>query len=167
MEPGADEAAAPPNLGHVGEVEVEALVLGQFGRVLLLEDVETLGIGLHEPVFDAVVDHLDEMARPGRAGVDVAFLGPVVGQVLAAARPVHVAPAGRQGLEDRVEVVDGLLGAADHHAIAAFKPPNAARGADVHVADALGLQHLGATDVVLVEGIAAVDDDVAAPEQAR
>jgi len=33
----------------------------------VLEDVETFSIGLHQTVFDAVVDHLDEMTGPDRA----------------------------------------------------------------------------------------------------
>ena len=40
----------------------------------ILQDVETLGIGLHQAVFDAVMDHLDEMPGADRAGVDVALL---------------------------------------------------------------------------------------------
>ena len=84
-QPGGHHAAAPPDLGDVGEVEVEALVGRQIGRVLVLEDVEALGIGLHQAVFDAVVDHLDEVAGAGRPGMDIALLGAVVGELVAAA----------------------------------------------------------------------------------
>ena len=57
--------------------------------------------------------------------------------------------------------------AADHHAIAALQPPDAAAGADVDVVDAVARQLLGSADVVDVVGIAAVDDDVAAFEMRR
>ena len=143
-----------------GRLSVEALVLGQLVAVLVPQDVEALGIGLHQAVFDAVVDHLDEMAGAGRAGMDIALLGARIA-ALAARRARDVAEPGRQRVEDRIEPVDRLLVAADHHAVAALEPPDAARGADVDIVDALLAQRLGAADVVLVEGVAAVDDDVA------
>ena len=62
-------------------------------------------------------------------------------------------------------LLDRLLGPADHHAIAALDPPDAAAGADVDVMDALGLDRGGPADVVLVVRVAAVDDDVARPEE--
>ena len=72
-----------------------------------------------------------------------------------------VAGARRQRLEDRIEPVDHGLVAADHHAIAALDAPDAAGGADIEIMDAARLQRLAAADVVLPEGVAAVDDDVA------
>ena len=42
-----------------------ALAVGQPGLGPVLQDVEALGVGLHQAVLDAVVDHLDEM--PGAA----------------------------------------------------------------------------------------------------
>ena len=51
--------------------------------------------------------------------------------------------------------------AADHQAVAALQSPDAAAGADVDVMDALGLQFLGAANIVDVIRIAAIDDDVA------
>ena len=62
-------------------------------------------------------------------------------------------------------MIDRLLVAADHHAIAALEAPDAARRADIDIVDALLGQRLGAADVVLVEGVAAVDDDVVRLEQ--
>ena len=38
-------------------------------------DLEALGVGLHEPVLDPVVHHLDEVARTDRPDVGVAALG--------------------------------------------------------------------------------------------
>ena len=70
------DAAAPPHLGDVGEVEVEALrPPAALVESRVAQDVEALGIGLHQAVFDAVVDHLDEVAGAARAAVEVALLG--------------------------------------------------------------------------------------------
>ena len=73
-QPGRDHAAAPPDLGDIGDVEVEAVVRRQRVDIGVLEDVEAFGIGLHQAVFDAVVDHLDEMPGADRAGMDIALL---------------------------------------------------------------------------------------------
>ena len=59
---------------------------------------------------------------------------------------------------------DSIL-AADHVAVAALQTPHAAADADIDVVNALGLQLAGAADVVMVVGIATLDDDVVALEQ--
>ena len=69
--------------------------------------------------------------------------------------------AGRDGLEQRVEVRDDLVLAADHQAVAALEAEHAAAGADVDVVDALLAQLGRPVDVLAVVGVAAVDDDVA------
>ena len=131
----------------------------------VLQDVEAFGIGLHDAVFHAVMDHLGEMARTGRTGMDVALLDPGIA-ARTARRLVDRADARRQGLEDRIEVVDGLLGAADHHAVPALQTPDATAGADIDKGDALLRQHLGMRDVVEELRIAAVDQDVALAQEA-
>ena len=73
---------------------------------------------------------------------------------------------GREGCEYRIEVIDRLLRTADHHAIAALNAPDAARSAAVDVANALNRKFFGVMDIVLVKGIAAVDDDVVPVQQA-
>src|SRR6185437_17055942 len=65
-----------------------------------------------------------------------------------------------------VKVIHSLLRAADHQAIAAFYTPHAAGRAAIDVANVLPGQFLGAADVVLVKGIAAIDDDVVRLQQA-
>ncbi len=70
-----DHAAAPPHLGDVGEIEVEAMRLRQRLDIGVLRRMsKPSAIGLHHPVFDAVVDHLDEMPGADRAGMDIAVL---------------------------------------------------------------------------------------------
>ena len=63
----------------------------------VLQDVEAFGIGLHQAVFDAVVDHLDEVAGADRAGMDVALLDARIAP-FAAGRARNVADARRQRL---------------------------------------------------------------------
>ena len=84
-----------------------------------------------------------------------------------AGRALGGVDAGRDGPEDRVEVGDDVVLAADHEAEPALEPEHAAAGADVDVVDALRLQARGAVDVVAVVGVAAVDDDVAGLEVLR
>src|SRR5450432_3540250 len=130
----------------------------------ILQDVETLGIGLHQAIFNAVMDHLDEMPGADGAWMDVTLLDAGVA-ALAARRARDVADPRRQTGEDRIEPVDHRLVAADHHAIAALDAPDAARGADIDIVDAAFLQRRAAADVVLPEAVAAVDDDIAGLHQ--
>ena len=117
-QPRGDHAAAPPDLGDVGEIEVVLVVLGIAQRRRFGVDgmrascrhwprcriVHALGIGGHHAVLDAVVHHLDEMAGAVGPAVQIALLGRAAG-LLAARRARDVARAGRQGVEDRVEVL--------------------------------------------------------------
>src|SRR5579872_3700065 len=105
------------------------------------------------------MDHLDEMTRSAGAAMHVAALRPRVAAI-ATGGARNVAGTGSERGEDRVETLDRRLVAADHEAIAALQPPDAAAGADIDVMDASFLQRFGAADIVLVEAIAAVDDDV-------
>ena len=62
-------------------------------RIGVLQDVEALGIGLHQAVLDAVVDHLDEVPGAGRAAVEIAVLDARVA-ALAPRRARNVAAPG-------------------------------------------------------------------------
>ena len=64
-QPGADDGALLPDVRDLREVEVEGL--------LGVHDGEAFGVGLHQAVLDAVVDHLDEVAGAGGADVSPAF----------------------------------------------------------------------------------------------
>ena len=63
-------------------------------------------------------------------------------------------------------MVKGGFVAADHHAVAPVQTPNAPAGAHVDVADTFFGQRLGAAHIILVIGVAAIDDDVARLQQA-
>src|ERR1700742_256009 len=125
-QPGADHRAASPDLGDRRDVEVEFVELGLverrrlgvvepfgFARVGVLEDVQALRVGGHDPVLDPVVDHLHEVAGAARAAVEVAVLGRARGAG-EPRRPLRQpAPRGGAG-EDRVEPLDRPVGPADH-----------------------------------------------------
>src|SRR5271154_7006096 len=105
------------------------MVRGQRLDIGVLQDVETLGIGLHQAVFDAVVNHFYEMPGADRAGVDVALLDARIAS-LTPAGARDVADTRRKRGKNRVEPVDHGFVATDHHAIAAVDAPDAARGSD-------------------------------------
>src|SRR5262250_2063300 len=92
--------------------------------------------------------------------MDVALLDTQVAAA-PAGRSRNVAHARREAREDRIEPIDHGRLAADHHAIAALDAPDAAGGPDIEIVDAALLQRLAAAHVVLPEGVAAIDDDVA------
>ena len=138
-QPRGDHRAAPPELGDGGDVEVVLVEVGVAQRrrlgvgllrvqadVRVLEDVEALGVRLHQPVLDAVVDHLHEVARARRAAVQPALLlGRRVAR--AAGRADGGVDSRRERLQHRREPADGLVVAADHQAVAALACPRRRR----------------------------------------
>ena len=124
------------------------------------QQVQPFGVGRHQAVLDAVVHHLHHVARTARPAVEEALLG--IGRLTVAAwRPPSGVDSGRQGLPDRTQPLEVLAGPADHQRVAALQAPDAAGGADIEVADAASGQRLGSGDVVVVVGVAAIDDHVA------
>src|SRR6185503_18393659 len=98
------------------------LPIADVGRA---EDAKPLGVGGHDSVLDAVVDHLDEMARAVRPAVEIPLLRRAVG-LLASRRPSDVAGARRQPGKDRIETLHYLRLATDHHAVPALQSPDPA-----------------------------------------
>src|SRR6185437_2399162 len=90
------------------------------------ENVETLSIGLHQAILDAIVDHLDETADAAGTTMDVAELYAGIA-VFALGGPRDVTSPWRQRLEDRVQVIDSLFVAAAHQAVAALETPERRR----------------------------------------
>src|SRR5262249_62285356 len=93
--------------------------------VRAVQHVHPLRQGRHHAVLDAVVDHLDEVARAVGAAVQPALLGGagLTGAAGRARRGVH---ARREGAEYRRHVGYRVVVAADHEAVAAVEPPDAA-----------------------------------------
>ncbi len=131
-----------------------------FAGVGVLENVEALGVGGHQTVLDAVVDHLDEVACAGGAAVEIAFFGGAA--CFLASRSTRSVSASRsERFENGIEMADGVVFAADHLAIAALQSPHAAAGADINIVNALFRKLLGAANIIDVIGVATIDDDVA------
>ena len=96
----------------------------------VLEHVQALGVGRHDPVLDAVVNHLDEVAGAVGSAVQIALL--VHGRLaLAAWRALRGVDPGGDGREDRLQVGEHLVLGADHQAEAALEAEDAAARADV------------------------------------
>src|SRR5262245_44351879 len=125
------------------------------------KDTQAFGVGGHDPVLDAVVHHLDEVPGAARPAVQISLLG-CLADLLSSRRACDVPDAGPEPREDRVEALDDVVLAADHHAVPALQAPDAAARAHVDVVNAFRRELLRPADIVDVVGIAAVDQDVAA-----
>ena len=102
-QPRPHDAALPPDLGDLRDVDIEIGGAHQ---------VEALGVRLHEPVLDRVVNHLHVVTGAGRA---------------------HVRVAVRRGkrLEDWFEAIEGLARPPHHQTEALLESPDAARRSGV------------------------------------
>src|SRR5262245_41747638 len=125
----------------------------------MVQDIEPLGVGGHDAVLDAVMDHLDEVAPAAGPAVQVAQLR-CAADLLTPWGARDGTESWGEGLEDGVEILDGPVRPADHHAVAALQPPDAAAGADVDIVNPPRGEFLGPADIVDVVGVAAVDQDV-------
>src|ERR1044071_728025 len=139
-QPGAHHAAVAPGLGEARRVDVE---LGA-----RREQREALRERLHDPVLDAVVDHLREVAGAARPAVQPADLG-----------------AWREQARERLEDLDRYRRAAEHEAIALLEPVHSAGDARVDVAQSLLRQCERAAHGVPVVAVAAVDQRVAGGDE--
>src|SRR5687767_10955655 len=132
-EPATDDAPLVPQAGEGPE---DVVVAGFF------EDLEPFGVGLEHPVLDPVVDHLGEV--PG-----------------ARVPEISVSVLGSQGLEGRLDVLEGVGIAPDHGAVADVVAPDTSRYARIEpplarVPDLPGPRHR-----VPEVGVGPVHDDVA------
>ena len=129
-----------PEFGHGGDVEVQLLLAGEQG--------EAFGVGLHQAVLDAVVDHLDIVS--GAAGT---AMQPAFGR--------SEQPGERRHALHRARL------AAEHDGVAVGEPPHTARYAGIDVGEAARGEFRGAAHAVLVVGVGAVDQHVAFGEQGQ
>src|SRR6266850_552371 len=132
-QPRAHDAALQPDARDALHVDAE---------VARVDQLEAFAVGLHHPVLDPVVDHLDEVA----------------GAALAEMRP---AARWCERIEDRLHDRDGALTAADHHAVAELQSPDAAGHADVEKIEPERRVLLRAADRIAEVRVRAIDQDVA------
>jgi hypothetical protein len=96
----------------------------------LLQQLEPLGVGLHDRVLDAVVDHLGEVAGSHRTGVHEPAL------------------LGLERVERRLHLGDVVRRAAAHQRVAVLQSPDASGDAAVDEPDARRGKLLGVDQVV-------------------
>ncbi len=172
QQPRGDHTPATPHLGDVRQVKVVPVGLGvpqqcRFGIGCVLahadvrvpQDIQALGVRRHEPVFDPVVNHLDEM--PGAVGtaVQVAALGRAAGFFSPRGARGSIYRWGERG-KDGVEMPGHFALTADHQAVAPLQTPDAAARPHVNIVDPRRLEFPGPANVVAIIRIAAVDEDV-------
>ena len=148
-QPGRDDAAAPPDLGDRGDVDVVHVELriaraapsrrrrrAAACRRCVLEDVQPLGVRRHQPVLDAVVHHLHEVPGAVRPAVQVAEL---LRRRVAAAPGVRSAPPtpGAIVAKSGSSRANTSSSAPIIRQKPRSRPEDAAAGADVDVVDAL------------------------------
>ena len=136
-QPRAHHGALLPEPGDFRQVEL--VVVG-------VEQLEALGVRLHQAVLDAVVDHLHVVPGPARTEVRVAALGSERG-------------------EQRLGVGERVLRSADHEAVPLLEAPDAAGDAAIEEAQSALLGLPGAADRVRVAAVAALDHEVARRQQ--
>src|ERR1700730_2133529 len=174
--PGGDHTAAPPDLRDGSKIEIVLIVLGiaqrcclgidcllPLANIRVTKHAQPLSVGGHNPVFDSIVNHLDEVADPIGPAVQVAELRRAleVFEVLALGSAWNVPDARCQGGEDRIQMFYDRNFAANHHAIPALQPPDTAARSYVDVVNFLLPEFLGAPDIIDVVRIPAINEDVA------
>src|SRR5438105_10945637 len=133
QQPRSDDAAVIPEIGDRGRVDaVRARV----------QQLEPLGVCLHQPVLNSVVDHLDVVAGAVIPGAQVSAFG-------------------RKREKDWFQPFADVDLSADHQAVAFVQTPDAAARAGIDVVNLLQRQRSSPPDVVVEIRVAAVDDGVA------
>src|SRR5262249_176507 len=97
-----------------------------------MQYAQPFGVGGHDSVLDPVVCHLQEGAGPVGTAMEITLLGCPFG-LLASRRARDVASAWGQCREDRIEMINHVRFAADHHAIASLQSPHTAARANVDI----------------------------------
>src|SRR4029450_9591148 len=78
---------------------------------------QSLGVGGHDAVLNAVMNHLDEVAGAVWPAMQIALLGGTACLLTSPGARYLVAPAGSQPGKDWVEMLDHIVLTADHHAV--------------------------------------------------
>src|ERR1700722_15310563 len=98
--------------------------------VSAFQDTHTFRIRSHDSVLDPIMNHLHKMAGAVRPAMQIALFGRPA-KFVAAGRARHFATARCERGENRVETLNYLCVAADHHAITTFQAPDATTGSDL------------------------------------
>src|SRR5262249_18545715 len=98
-----------------------------FACVCMFQDVQPFRVRCHQSIFNAVVDHLDEVARAVWPAMQVAFLSGTF-HFLASGRAFYVSTTRSKRFENRIKVLNDLCLTTDHLAVAAIKSPDTTTG---------------------------------------
>src|SRR5262249_43684002 len=112
-----------------------------------LQDAQAFGVGGHDAVLDAVMNHLDEVASAIGAAMQVTLFGGATGLLAPRGARYLVAHARSQPGKDWIEVLDHRVLATDHHAVTSLQAPDAAAGSHIDVVDSLLSDFLSAADI--------------------
>src|SRR5664280_1190416 len=123
------------------------------------QNVKSFGVGSHQSVFNAVMDHLDEMAGSGRPAMEITLLDRAT-NLFPSRCTRDIAASRSERLEDRIEVQYGIALTSDHHTITALDPPYAAARSHVDIANTFELQFFGSPDIINIVRVASINDDV-------
>src|SRR6266481_9643120 len=124
-----------------------------------LQHPESFRVSGHDPILNTVVNHLDEMTGPVGTTMQITLLGGAA-EFLATGRARDVAAARRQGGENGIKTLHHIGLAADHHAVTAFKTPDAAACPDINVVNTTRREFLRAPDVVYVIRVSSINDGI-------
>src|SRR6185369_2981057 len=156
-QPRGDDASAAPYLGDVRHIELESLVSRKTILGPLFQNVEAFSVGLHHSIFDAVVNHLHEMARTRGASVNITeFRLPMRTGKVGVAGSLDRSEAGGERDEDGIEQFDLRGRPPDHHAISTLQAPDSSRNANIQIVEPLFRQCLRTADIVLPETVPAI-----------
>src|SRR4029453_616077 len=81
------------------------------------QDPQPFGVGRHDAVLDAVMNHLDEVAGAVWPAMQIALLGGTACLLTSRGARYLVAHGGSQPGEDGIEVLDDLRFPPNHHAV--------------------------------------------------
>src|ERR1700730_19450338 len=127
------------------------------------QNAEPLGVRRHKPVLNSVVDHLYKVPAAIGATVQIALLGGAADR-FAPRRSRRAANAWRERRKSRVQVLYHAFFPANHHAVGAFTTPYTAARPHIYIMNFLWCEFLGATNIIEVVRVAAVNENVAVLE---
>src|SRR5262249_27015032 len=147
-----DDAAAPPDLGDLVQVEVISVAfrISQRGRLSIdgvfprtdvgaVKNAHALSEGRHQSVLDSVVYHFDKVPRAARPAVQISLFRRS-SLFRSSCRTGNFSETGRQRRKNGIEMLHCPRFAADHQAVTALPPPDSAARADIHIMNTLRRQ---------------------------
>src|SRR3984893_7970709 len=112
-EPRADHAAPSPKFGYVRQIEIVPISVGQPIQRCSAQNIEPLGVSLDKPIFDPIVDHLNEMRGTRRSAIQIAIFRGTL-ELFASRRRRRIALAGGKCRKNWFEPFHRFAISSDH-----------------------------------------------------